>query len=1140
MNLNSNFNQRQEFKIAAAKWITFIALIFLISSCSWIGRKLKGEEVKIRETELIIPTYLVGDAEEGPMFYTPENYQGAQMHIYPYALIDSISDRKVNKKYKAIILENRYIEICVLPELGGRLYYARDKTNGYEFFYHNHVIKPALIGMAGAWISGGIEWNIPHHHRVSTFMPVDYRMVSNTDGSKTIWIGEYEKRHQTKWNVGLTLYPGKSYIETRINLFNTTPLVQSFLIWANTAVHANENYQVIFPPDVSKAVFHSKVEFTDWPVSKQYYMGIDFTKGVDVSWWKNTSSPTSFFAWGSDKDFLAGIDHGKNAGVVLIGDHSISRGKKMWNWGKNDVASLWDKKLTDEDGTYLELMMGAYSDNQPDYSWNHPGFTKSATMVYYPIKGLHNIKEANRNMAINLEMAGDSIIVQASGNEKGQKCFVKLVYDNSQVLLKDEAVIDPEHPYERKIRPQQAVVFEKTCLSILSSDGEVLIRYQPQPIVKSDNPQTYKSPESPEKIKTVDQLYEAGLRLEQFYNPNLDPLPYYLEALHRDSTSILVQTQLGIYYLKKNRLIEAEKHLRSAYSFVTANFTVPKYSEPAYYLGICLYTQNKIAEAYKILHEVSWSAEWLSPASLAIAKIECSKGNFDHALKHIQMAIQANPYNIEATNLCTTILRHMGQYEKAVQLAQRSLATDPLDHQAFNELKILQPLTSVEFPVNDLTLEYQKLMRNESNNFLELASRYLESGFADDAIRLLQEGANENKDIAANPLINYYLGYAYHLKNDTVKAGLAWKKAMSLSEKGCFPFGYFTSKVLAEALAMNTGDGKAWYYLGNLLCDDQPAKALECWKKASTLNPGMAMVYRNMAFLEANEFDDMNEAMEDINHAIRLSPSSVLFRLEADHYLEYLLTSPEKRLAELTKQKDIIIKSDELFGRYLELQTWMGKPDIALEGLEKHHFHGSEISDINYHDAWVNAQILKGMQLQAEGKSDEAISHFNKAMEFPFNLESSRDSKIGISFLLLARIYEQKKENTLARENFQKIIDFVMPHGWGAGESPEIAYCKAIAFKKMGQSKEADEYIHSMFKVANDLLIAKPHSAEYTNSVKLRLHRRQSLANGYYMMALANMASGNSSEARGWINKLVKIEPSHFGGKYFDLFTRGN
>lgn len=122
----------------------------------------------------------------------------------------TLTNIKSNKLYRIVYLENEYVRIGILPEIGGRLFEAVDKSNGYNFIYRQHVIKPALIGLIGAWISGGIEWNIPHHHRATTFLPVQYRLVSNADGSKTVWVGELEVRHRMRWAVGYTLRPGKS------------------------------------------------------------------------------------------------------------------------------------------------------------------------------------------------------------------------------------------------------------------------------------------------------------------------------------------------------------------------------------------------------------------------------------------------------------------------------------------------------------------------------------------------------------------------------------------------------------------------------------------------------------------------------------------------------------------------------------------------------------------------------------------------------------------------------------------------------------------------------------------------------------------------------------------------------------------
>ena len=179
--------------------------------------------VKIWEQDIVIPTYPIGPAEPNPMFYFGRVYQGARGAIYPYPLYDKLTDKKEDKTYKAVYLENEYVKICVLPELGGRIFEAVDKTNNYDFFYRQHVIKPSLIGMLGSWISGGVEWNVPHHHRASSFMLVQHKVEESADGSKTVWVGELELRHRMRWAIGLTLRPGRSYLEASFRLLNRTP-----------------------------------------------------------------------------------------------------------------------------------------------------------------------------------------------------------------------------------------------------------------------------------------------------------------------------------------------------------------------------------------------------------------------------------------------------------------------------------------------------------------------------------------------------------------------------------------------------------------------------------------------------------------------------------------------------------------------------------------------------------------------------------------------------------------------------------------------------------------------------------------------------------------------------------------------------
>ena len=197
------------------------------------GKKM--EAVRIWEEDVVIPTYEVGEPDKNPMFLEKRVYQGSSGKLYPYPTTEKISHEKKDKVWHAVYLENEYLKIMVLPELGGRIQRAYDKTNDYDFVYYNHVIKPALVGLAGPWISGGIEFNWPQHHRPTTYMPVDHQICEHEDGSKTLLVNDVDQMYGTKAIASFTLYPGKAYIEIRGQLYNRTSMPQTFLWWANPA-----------------------------------------------------------------------------------------------------------------------------------------------------------------------------------------------------------------------------------------------------------------------------------------------------------------------------------------------------------------------------------------------------------------------------------------------------------------------------------------------------------------------------------------------------------------------------------------------------------------------------------------------------------------------------------------------------------------------------------------------------------------------------------------------------------------------------------------------------------------------------------------------------------------------------------------
>lgn len=1096
----------------------------------WIAAPTEASEVRAWEEPIVIPTYAVGEPEANPRFRIPSDYQGTDHYIYPYRMLDKLTDTKSNQSYKGLFLENEYLKLCVLPELGGRLYFAEDKTNQYDFVYRNRVIKPALVGMAGAWCSGGIEWNLPHHHRISAHMPMAYRLTQNLDGSRTIWVGEYEKRHGMKCSVGLTLRPGRSCVEVDFRLLNVTPLIHSMLCFANLAVHANENYQVIFPPDVERAVFHAKVDFADWPIARQVYQRIDFSRGVDVSWWKNTSSPTSFFAWGSKMDFVAGIDHGRKSGTVMVGNHNIWPGKKMWNWGNNDVARLWDKMLTDNDGPYVELMMGAYSDNQPDYSWIDPQSARTAKMYFYPCRQMTSIKNATKDFAINLEVDQGKALVEINATA-AQTGLGLILTQQGRAILEEEVSISPNAPYAKEFSIPSGVRKEDVKVALRNADGRELIAYQPTPRKNEPVPPVYADPKEPRDISSVEELYLRGLRLEQFYNPRLSPLPYYLEALRREPADSRVNTQLGIYYLKRYRLDDAIRHLQTACDRVTMNHTRAKDSESWYYLGVALMQNGSNNEAYDALYRATWNDAFASSSYYLLAQIDGLRSDHDRALEHLDAAVRHNNYNVDAMNMKAVVLRHLERKTEAIKSARRALEEDPLNCIALRELEILNQ--------SEAKNAWLLHANDELAIYLETASRYARAGFFTDAIEVLRHAEQSGAArLCKHPLLYYHLGYYCYRAGDKEVARRYFtlgknleggKTAAALPLEECFPYGMESFTALAMGLSHDDSDPRAHDYLGSLLCDLDPQRAEQEWKRAVQLDGNVAAYHRNLAFVLANAFDRMDEAVKHIERAIKLNPDDPLYLAEADTYHARLKTAIPKRYELFQRHELTTEKSDGAKAREVKVQVAMGLYDKAIQTLSTRHFRSFEQVGFNIHVLWVDAHVLRGRERLEAKQYDPAIEDFLAALEFPWQLETARDSKAVWAYYWLGVSYKAQGDAGKAKECFWKMIQSQNTDAWTGDVWPEVLHAQACAYQELGEKGKAEAVRQSMIHQGQALLQEKPHAAAIMDSVERRSAREFGLARGHVLIALARIGQGFPEDAHDHLDNARKLAPELFG-----------
>jgi tetratricopeptide (TPR) repeat protein len=1097
----------------------------ILTTCAFLFARLalNGQSpVTIEEKPLVIPTWQVAAPDKNPIFYTGRNYQGAQGHIYPLPLYDVLTDVRKDQTYKAVYLNNEYLELCILPELGGRIFSATDKTDQYDFFYRQHVIKPLLIGMTGAWIAGGVEWNIPDHHRATSLLPIDYTLVENPDGSKTAWVGESELSRGLKWMVGLTVYPGRSYVEATVKVFNPTPFIHPFLYWANVSVHCNENYQVIFPPNTQFGAQHAKGEFTAWPIGNGMYGGFDRT-GVDLSWWKNHPNPASIFAWNFTDDFLAGYDFGKDAGTVHVANHHVVTGKKFFLWGNNAEARMWEKMFTETDGQYLELMVGAYSDNQPDYSWIGPGETRVFKQYWYPVKKIGGVKNANTEAAVNLERKSPSTMrVGFCTTSPRPKSRVR-VTAGEQTILDEVVDINPASPFLKDIAVDSVLKNTDVKVSLSGSDGNELVSYSPVTPEKQEMPLPVEAPRSPADYKTIEELYLTALRIEQFRNAVIDPMPYYEEALRRDSLDYRVNTVLGIRFCKEGQYAEAEHHLRNAIIRSTQNYTRPKDGEAFYYLGVLLQLQNRFEEAKDEFRKATWYTGFQSAAWYRLAQLASLSHNNAPALELTDQSIAVNNLNTAALNLKTFILRKSGKFDKAREMINQVESIDKLDHWNQAERFFLEAAVKDQGTWSDENKAlFIKQTGGNVQNVLELAKNYGNIGAYEEAVCILDLYRNSGEILSGFPLLSYYAGF-YHLQNGHAEqASKSFRDAAAAMPDYCFPWRLEEVLILETALKSNPGDAKAWFYLGNIhYYLNQKEKAIADWEQSANLDGKFSLVWRNLGFAYDRVLHDLNKSMDAYDQAIDLNHQDPRLYAESDQIKERAGILPAYRLEYLQKHRDVLEKRDDAISRLTGLFILNGKYDEALDILTKRHFHVWE-GGVSIHDLFEEANLLQGMAFLEKKQYAKALNSFRLAATWPDNLEEGepvlRPGSVRINYYI-ALAYSGLNEKNLMADYFNQVAQYK-----DEVNLPELKFYKALALKKIGRAAEAGEVLKQIREFAMEEFKSAGETDFFAKFGDEDSSPQSRMAYNYYLLGLSYLGEGNDNPANENFRKSVELD----------------
>lgn len=1107
------------------------------------------EAAKIWEEAVVIPTYEIGEADKNPMFLEKRVYQGSTGKIYPYPSIQEISREKHDKAWKAVFLENAYLRVMVLPELGGRIQRAYDKTNGYDFVYYNSVIKPALVGLCGPWISGGIEFNWPQHHRPTTYSPVDYELRTNGDGSVTVLLNDVDLMNGTKAVTSFTLYADKAYIEVGGQLYNRTALPQTFLWWANPAVAVNDYTQSIFPPDVHNVYDHGKRAVSRFPIATGEYYKHDYSAGVDISRYKNIPVPTSYMAEKSDYDFVGGYDYQKQAGLLHVADHHVSPGKKQWTWGCGDFGKAWDRNLTDSDGPYIELMTGVYCDNQPDFTWLKPYEEKKFKQYFMPYKAVGQVKNATIHAALNSELTKEGLSLCVYATERYENAVISVEYDGS-IIYEEKATISPTDIYKKTIAEISTGAANGTgCIdeykmrvTVRASDGKTLVSYQAVDQGIPELAEPAKAARAPADIMTNEELFLTAQHIEQYRHATFLPDPYYKEGLKRDNGDSRINNAYGLLLLRRGDFTTAEKHFRAAIARLTRMNPNPYNSEAYYNLGLALFYQARYDDAYDAFFKATWSNEQQEMSFYYLAALAARKQDWLSALEFADKGLVKNSHNVKARALKAAILRELGRTEEAAAWISENLAVDSFDYVSRFEQAFASGDNAAE-----LLSAIESRARGNHETYLAAARDYAEAGFYSRALSVLAACPQQK------PLIAYYTGYyrelcTAHAESACAKTSAygttaleAYKAAEALLGDYCFPNKLEDIAVLKAAMRANPSAAKAPYYLGCLYYDKlQYEDAIALWEQSAAHDEGFATVHRNLAIAYYNKRDDKQMALLHMEKAFACDTSDARVFLERDQLYQKLQKSAEERLAQYKAHIDLIQKRDDLYTEYVTVLNLTGAYEEAHKAITSHLFQTWEGAEGKITTQFKTALLEMAKQALSAGTADgakKAAALLEESLSYPQNLgegrlEGTKDNNL---YYTLALAYEKLGETEKAHTCLQNAT-------LGASEPAGIMYYydqpadmilyQGLALQKLGKQPEAnarfymlidygEAHLRETFKM-DYFAVSMPDMSVFDADMTER-----NRAHCYYLMGLGKLGLGKKAEAAADFASALAIEASH-------------
>lgn len=1084
------------------KRLLFLLLLTLIMLASQAAAQSSKDTPRVWEGPLVIPTYELNPPNPYPALLDSQRRKWRP--VYPYPFLDSLGTEKKDKTWKAVYLENEYLKVTVLPELGGHVYSIFDKTINRDILYSNPVMKYAMVAIRGAWVSGGIEWNFPDGHTLTTVSPIDYVIRIESDGSASVAVGDTERVQGMQWQVILRLRPGTRVLESEVTLNNRSNVPGRYWYWSTAGAPAAPDLRFNYP-------MRETYPHTFWPVFK-----FPIEKGVDIGRFSEVPNFLSLFARDSKRDYFGIYYEKSDWGVVHVADHRELPGKKTWTWGTDDNGDVWIDKLTDGGGQYVEFQGGRF-ETQMEHQFIAPHRVEHFFEYWYGVNQMGGAwNEATRDAALRISQQGSRATVSIAPNQRFMQAEVVLANGGKQIHA-TKVDLDPAKIFTTGIdvpAPRQPLE-----LRLKSKEGRLLLRYRTDSPV--DNNPDFKPATrpiaDPKNPASAEQSYVEGLAFDK-KSKEREARQSYFEALKRDPGFAPAHIALGLSFYRSGEYPTAAKHLESA---LVRNKDA---ADAHYYFALVQRALGHSSEAEDHLLWLVRSGFSESLARYVLGEISLANGDTKQALEHLQQAAMLDPRDLKARTVLAVAERLDGNVQSARTRINQVATELPIDYFALREQYLINKAAGDSANEKSASEQLRHLLSREPDTVLELAFDYVAIGRNQEAIDVLEDaikvGPSGNLAVdkqRIHPLLYYTLGYLFEKIGERERA----RTQFALGAKGdpafVFPHRLEEIDVLRAAVAANAKDGRAAYYLGNVLAAKYRDKeALVAWRDAVRLDSANTIAQRNYARALWLVSQSREEAAAQYQRAINVSPSDFRLYIELDKlFAEMGATERRVKLFEAAPAPVLAQSAavQSLAGAYIDA----GRFDEAATLLSKTTFTSGEGED-------AALGLYRKAHLGLARKYREAGDHLKAALEFATVTEFPRNFGVGRPamqsqakyYVAAAREYEAAGKRDEAERWWQRAAtEELNPPSQPEEPWSEHYYYKAVALEHVGRAADARKLYERLARFNDEQKMLDAESWPPSGAIR------------FVLAGAALKALGRNEEARVALERALKIDPQN-------------